>query len=99
MDPIEKPQSFSAYWGNSQCGDIRLTTTVRRCQGAYKEIIRKAREENDFTSLRLLILMADEGVDDFTGLLLDVLLTELRTELDAQFLALGFKSGENERSV
>ena len=68
-------------------------------EDAYKVIIKKAREDKDFMSLRLLIMMIDEDVSELKDLFIETLITELRTELDVQFLSLGFKSGEEERSA
>lgn len=63
----------------------------------YKEIVRKAREEGDLLSLSWIILLDDDG--EIADTLVEVLMTEFRTELEKQHLALGFKSGEDARSV
>lgn len=64
----------------------------------YKGIIKDARENHDFLSLRLSLLLTKDD-DSFGAILLGIILAEFKTNLDAQYHAIGFKSGENERNV
>jgi len=64
----------------------------------YKMIIKKAREDHDLLSLRLLFMLSDDD-SDFTDLLVASLTEELQAELDAQYLTIGFAPDEQERSV
>ena len=67
-------------------------------EDGYKAIIKKAREDHDLLSLRLLFILAEDD-STFTDLLVASLTEELQVELDAQYLALGFAPDELERSV
>lgn len=62
----------------------------------YRKIIKGARE-HDLLSLRLLTMLSADGNIDDT--LIEVFVTEFQTDLDAQHLALGFKSGEDVRTA
>ncbi|MFY9227908.1 MAG: hypothetical protein WAO28_01080 [Candidatus Microsaccharimonas sp.] len=69
-------------------------------EDGYKAIIKKAREDHDLLSLRLLFIIVNEWQDsDFTDLLVASFTEELQAQLDAQYLALGFTPNEQERSV
>ena len=63
------------------------------------ELVRKAREEHDLLSMRVVIKLFEDNDYDFDRIIAESVVEELKTELEVQYFNLGFKSGENERSV
>ena len=63
------------------------------------ELVRKAREEHDLFSMRVVIKLFEDNDYDFDRIIAESVVEELKTELEVQYFNLGFKSGENERSV
>ena len=65
----------------------------------YTRIITKARGEHDLLNLLVLIKLVEDGNYNFVDALVATVVEELKIQRDAQQLELGFKPGEDERSI
>lgn len=67
-------------------------------EDGWTAIFKKARDEGDLLSI-VLSLMKEENDNTFSEFLVEDKLKEIQTQLDTKHLAIGFRSGEEERGV